>query len=260
MRPLSEAIPVARAEALRTLELRPAHPAAHAVLGGIAAVHDYQWDASAREFQQALAAESSPPAVHSAYGFYYLMPLGRFSEALEQHERAIGLDPLNGWWQARRLAILMCAGRYDEAIAVARRAIASGRGDHLHYGVLGQCLLFAGGTAEEALEAADHGLRLAPWHAGLAGVVAALLTKRGEDERARTILAGMRGGMTAQGMVNYHVLRSEIDSAIDWYERDIEQRQPLAAHFAAAQFLSPLRTSPRWARLAAMMNLPVAGV
>jgi serine/threonine protein kinase len=256
MRPLSDAIPMARREAQRTLELRFTDPTAHAVLGGIAAVHDYDWQASANEFQQALASGAAPPGVHSGYGFYYLLPLGRFDEALEQHDVAIAVDPLNGWWQARRLVILMCAGRYDEAMAVARHAIASGRADHLHYAVLGQCGFFAGGSPDESLAAAEQGLRLASWHAGLAGLVAGMLTGRGEDERARTILAGMRGGMTAQGMVTYHLVRSEIDEALDWYERDIEQRQPLAAHFAAAGFLTPLRASPRWPALARAMNLP----
>jgi len=255
MRPLSEAIPVARSAARRTLGLRPSDPAAHAVLGGIAAVHDYDWDGSAREFREALASESAPPAVHSAYAFYYLLPLARFDEALDEHGKAIALDPLNGWWQARRLVILMCAGRYDDAIALARQAIDSGRADHLHYAVIAQSSFLAGGSPEDSLAAAEQGLRLAPWHAGLAGLAAGLLTTLGDEERARTLLAAMRGGMTAQGMVNYHLIRSEIDSAIDWYERDIEQRQPLAAHFAAAHFLRPVRANPRWARLAKMMNL-----
>jgi len=38
---MSEMIPLARAEAWKSLELLPSEPFAHAVLGAIAAVHDY---------------------------------------------------------------------------------------------------------------------------------------------------------------------------------------------------------------------------
>ena len=57
-------------------------------------------------------------------------------------------------------------------------------------------------------------------------------------------------------MTMYHLVCSEIDAAIDWYERDIELRQPGAAHLASAGFFKPLRASPRWPKLAKMMNLP----
>jgi hypothetical protein len=63
-------------------------------------------------------------------------------------------------------------------------------------------------------------------------------------------------GMIPIGMIFYHVVCSEIDAAIDWYERGIRQRQPLAAGLAAAAFFRPLRSSPRWPKLAKMMNLP----
>ena len=57
-------------------------------------------------------------------------------------------------------------------------------------------------------------------------------------------------------MVYYHLMRSQIDAAIDWYERAIERREPVAALNASAGFLKPLRASQRWPKLARMMNLP----
>lgn len=203
-----------------------------------------------------MTSESAPPVVFSLFSLHYLLPLGRFEEAIEATKRAIALDPLNTWFQARMLVVLFCAGRYDEAIAMARHTLASGRGGHLEYLAIGlSCLSL--GRDSEALEPLEEGVRLAPWHSGLLGFLAGVQAKRGDEERARTTLAAMPGGM-AQGMVAYHLVRSEIDSAIDWYERDIEQRHPLAAQFASARFLDKLRASDRWPRLAAMMNLPVA--
>jgi len=58
------------------------------------------------------------------------------------------------------------------------------------------------------------------------------------------------------GRMIYHLLCSEIDAAADWYEKAIESRAPWAALWASAGFLKPLRSSPRWPKLASMMNLP----
>jgi hypothetical protein len=54
----------------------------------------------------------------------------------------------------------------------------------------------------------------------------------------------------------YYLVCAEIDAAIDAYEIAIEQRHPGAVMTAFAGFLRPLRASPRWPRLARMMNLP----
>ena len=43
LRPTSEMMPLARAEARKALELLPSEPMAHAVLGAVAALHDYDW-------------------------------------------------------------------------------------------------------------------------------------------------------------------------------------------------------------------------
>jgi hypothetical protein len=58
------------------------------------------------------------------------------------------------------------------------------------------------------------------------------------------------------GRINYHLLCSEIDAAADWYERAIQERDPFAVVFASIPWGKDLRESPRWPRLAKMMNLP----
>jgi hypothetical protein len=59
-------------------------------------------------------------------------------------------------------------------------------------------------------------------------------------------------------LILYHLVCSEIDAAIDWHERAIERRQPGPAMSAASGLYKPLRASPRWPKLAKMMNLPGA--
>jgi len=90
------------------------------------------------------------------------------------------------------------------------------------------------------------------------GLLAGLLKQSGEKERTEKLVATLRE-ISPIGMIIYHVVCSEIDAAIDWYEHAIEQRQPIAAGWASAGFFRPLRSSPRWSDVRRMMNLPEKG-
>ena len=57
------------------------------------------------------------------------------------------------------------------------------------------------------------------------------------------------------GMAMYHIVTGELDEAIEWYRKDIEQRRPNAPMIATAPFLKQLRGHPRWPEVARMMNL-----
>jgi hypothetical protein len=59
--------------------------------------------------------------------------------------------------------------------------------------------------------------------------------------------------------VFYHLLRSELNLAAEWYERSIERRELFALICAAAPVTRPLRESAHWPRLARLMNLPSTG-
>jgi serine/threonine-protein kinase len=247
-------VPVARAEARKALELLPAEPNAHAVLGAIAASHDYDWKEAGEQFRQARASEPLSPSVYDLYAMSYLAPLGRFDEAIEQQEKAIAQDPLNMFWRTRKCMLLLYAEMYEPAIIGARKVLEVDDRDFLCHSVIALGNFFQGKLAD-AREPAEEAFHRASWNAGTVGFLAGLLSLTGEDERARKLLAAMRG-ITPAGMILYHLVRSETDAAIDWYERGIEQRQPFAAQPAYAGFYKPLRSSPRWPKLARMMNLP----
>jgi len=111
------------------------------------------------------------------------------------------------------------------------------------------------GSFAEALAEAEEAYRLAPWNSRVCGIVAGLLRLMGRVDEAVGYLAKMEN-MAPFGKVTYHLLARETDAAADWYEKSIEQREPLAVLAARAPVLRALHESPRWPKLAAMMNLP----
>jgi tetratricopeptide (TPR) repeat protein len=252
-RPLSEMMPLTRAEARKALELLPSEPTAHALLGGIAAVHDYDWKQAEGQFRLARASEPHPPGVHVWYTTSYLWPLGRFEEAIQECAKAIAQDPLNDIWRVARADTLLFAEMYELAIVEARKVLDLNNKNVVAHLVIAQSYFLQGNPAA-AREPAEEAFRIAPFYPRAPGFLAGLLAQAGEKDRAEKVLATVAG--SPESMVTYHLDRSEIDAAIDWYERAVELHQPFAPEFASAGFLKPLRASPRWPRLARMMNLP----
>jgi len=252
-RPLEEMIPRSRAAARQALDLVPSHAMAHAVLGSIAGLHDYDWTEADEQFRALRAAESLPPNVRGLYAMFYLLARGRFDEASREMTKVSAEDPLNSFWRARRAWIFMNSDRYDEAIAEARNALELDASNYQARMMIALSLTFQG-KLTEAREPAEEVFRIAAFDALNTGLLAGLLTRAGETERASEVLGALTGVVTI-GMMAYHLVRGDIDAAIDWYQKDIEQRRPNAPMIAFAGWLKPLRASARWPAVARMMNL-----
>jgi tetratricopeptide (TPR) repeat protein len=143
---------------------------------------------------------------------------------------------------------------YAPAIVEARKAMELDDSNYSPHMLIALSYFFQGRVAE-ARGPAEEAVRLAPWDALAVGMLAGVLAQTGEKDRAEKLIATISGA-TPIGMTLYYLLCSEIDAAIDWYQRDIELRRPNGAMVASAGFFKPLRASPRWPKLAKFMNLP----
>ncbi len=113
--PPREAYPIAKAEALKALELDDTLTEAHTSLAFVTFFHDWDWLAAERQFKRAIQLNPRHANAHHWYALY-LAAMERTDEALEEINRARELDPLSliveetvGW-------ILYFAGQYDRAI------------------------------------------------------------------------------------------------------------------------------------------------
>ncbi len=248
----------AREEARKALGLFPSDALAHAVLGAIAALHEYDWRTAEDRFALATAAEPIAASVRHLYAGFYLAPLGRFDDALRQMEQAIAEDPLNMRCRGRYLGILLRAEKYDRAIVEARKQLEFDERHIAAHSMMAMAFFFQG-RRDQARVWAEEAVRCTPLNPLAMGMLAALLKEGGEEERTRELLTRLRTLPLELGTILYHVASSEIDAAIDRLEHAIEQRQALAVEWTSAGFLRPLRESPRWHKLTRMMNLPETG-
>jgi TolB-like protein/predicted Ser/Thr protein kinase len=260
---LRETATLIRAEANKALALEPAQRAPHYLLGTVAAAHDYDWHGAQKHFEIALAAGNAPAEAHWAYSSLYFQPLGQFAEAVSHMERAVERDPLNPHWRAVLGSHLVHLGShlgdnrlYERAIHEANEAI---KVDPTHFAghtISGEAYL-AMERWPQAIESFEHGYRLVPSFAMATGCLAGAHLRGGNLARAGELLQELgTSPRAAIGRALYHLIAHELEPAGEWLERAIEYRDPFVLVYAADKIMRPLRETPRWARLAALMNLP----
>jgi TolB-like protein/Tfp pilus assembly protein PilF/predicted Ser/Thr protein kinase len=253
---LRELTPLIRAEALKALELDPAETNPHSLLGAIAATHDYDWADAAKHFEIAMSSPSVSAETRWAYASFYLQPLGRFRESVTEMRRAVEQDPLNVSWRSILGSHLNLSQMNDQAQEEVLRALEIDENHWLPNCILGQ-IYMATGQYAEAAAAAEKAHRVNPLHSMPSAILAAGLVQLGKRDRAAEVLREMGDSpKPTWGRVEYHLYRSEIDAAADWYEKMIEQREPFAVIYAGSSLCKDLRQSPRWPALARKINLP----
>jgi eukaryotic-like serine/threonine-protein kinase len=255
---LRVAAPRIRAVAEKSLALDPSDPGPRFLLGSVAAAHDYDWAESLRQFRESYAAPTVSADARWAYASLYLQPLGRHAESVAEMKLAVEQDPLNGSYRAILASHLVHARLYDEALLEVHKAIdidpsVFAAGISLVEALHGQ------GDVAGALAAAEQAHNAVPWNGDIAGLFAGLLAQVGQAPRGEELMRRLDNAHTGPfSRVFFHLLRTEIDLAADWYEKSIEERELFALIFAPAPIIVPLRESARWARLATLMNLPAS--
>jgi TolB-like protein/Tfp pilus assembly protein PilF len=255
-----EAADAMRARARKALEIEPSLPDAHAVLA-MAAVLDYDWPEAGRQFPLAMASGQIQPLIRYLRSAFYLCSLGRMREAEEELERTIQEEPLNAAYRAHLGGCLLATGRYAEGEALLRDVLQLDENFWIGQSWLSLACLKQN-RVTEAIACEAKALSLAPWNPTVIGRLAAMHERVGEKSRAQAVLKELGEGTafgTAGGLVCYHLILADIDSAADWYEKAIEQRDPRAPWLFPMQFGDLLTASPRWPGLLKKMNLPAAG-
>jgi len=117
-----EAMPKAKAAALKALELDDTLAEPHVSLAHVTYYYDHDFTTAEREYKRAIELNPTYPTGPSWYAVF-LMSLGRFDEAIKQVRRAQELDPLSlpinmavGW-------VLQTARKNDESIEQLRKTL-----------------------------------------------------------------------------------------------------------------------------------------
>ena len=89
-----DAMPKAKAAAIQALDLDETLAEAHAALGRVLAVYDWDWANAEKEYKRAIELNPRYATAHQWYGGY-LSVMGRSDEAIAERKRALELEPLS---------------------------------------------------------------------------------------------------------------------------------------------------------------------
>jgi TolB-like protein/Tfp pilus assembly protein PilF len=256
--PTLEALLQSRASAYRALQIDPFLPDAHAELAAVAVFLDYDWAAAGHHFQLATVRGPIPPNVSHLYGFFYLLPLGRVEDALQELTRALKEDPLNLECRAQFAAVLWAMERHGEASEQFRQLLEID--ENFWLALLVESIWHAvEGSIEAGLALAERAYAVAPNAPASIALLSGLLYRAGEREKAERLIEQLNDP-TAFGVPHalqiYYTVRLDFQHAADWAEKSIEQRDPNALPGTSGSNRKRFVANGRWPALARMLRLP----
>lgn len=122
LQPSSESFPLAKAAALKALELDEGLAEAHADLGLIKMHFDWDWSGAEQEFRRAITLNPNAFRAHFSYGVFLTM-MGRYDEAIKETQNARELDPLTLTTNLQLGWVLYYARRRDESITQLKKTL-----------------------------------------------------------------------------------------------------------------------------------------
>jgi DNA-binding winged helix-turn-helix (wHTH) protein/TolB-like protein/Tfp pilus assembly protein PilF len=255
---LKDAYPRARAAAEKALSLDGSLAEAHTVLAYVKEQYDWDWPGAEEEFKRAIALNPNYATAHQYYS-EYLAFLGRTEESITHMMRAQELDPNSLVINTELGFPYLCARRYDEAlekfaealerdanfpfalyqtarcydqkarfedaIALYRKAIALSGGSSVMTARLGHTYALAGRKAEA--------------RAALEELFAASKQRHISPYLIATIYAGL----------------GDSDKAIEWLEKAYEVRDGMLVMLGVDAHLDLLRPDPRFQNLLRRVGL-----
>ena len=246
-----EAMPKAKTAALTALKLDESLAEAHAALGLIHLVYDWDGPAAERELRRAIQLNPSLAMARLNYSAY-LSTQGRQDEAVQEIRRAVELDPLSARTHADGTALLMFARRLDEAIELARKGLEL-EPNHA-FGLALQGVAYAEkGRFQEAVSNLQKAARLdkSPTILAFGAHVHALAGDRGE---AQKLIRSVEEGAQHRYFCPYeigaaYVCLGDPDTAVKWFRQGVKDRADCMAWLGVEPWIEPFRSDPRYAQL-----------
>lgn len=255
-----EAFPEAKAAAEKALEIDPTLSEAHTFLAYAQVIFDWDWAGGERSFKRALELDPNNFSAHFRYGQIYLLPVGRFDEALSEMDQGLKAEPLDVNMGISLAWAELIRGQNDRALAQVRRFHDLEPNHPLTQWVLAQVLIEMG-RYDEAISICEKWLQqdpnsqLAIRDAGFA------YAKVGRRDKAEEMIAKYREIGKTQWVPTGRIAAiygalGEKDKAFAELEKALEARDWDMHRLNIEVYMRPLRDDPRFEPLVKRLNLP----
>ena len=252
-----EALPKAKAAAIRALELDTTLGEAHNSLAFCLDVFDWDLDAAGREFRRAIELNPSYATAHQWYASH-LIVLGRNDEAIAEMRKAESLDPLSLIISADLADFLVIAHAYDESIRESRKTIEMDPNFALAHNQLGQAYLQLRRHAE-AIAELQKGVEISGGSPTIIANLARAYVASDKRSEAVALLSDLKkrsdpNASHASEIAMIYVALGDADQAMTWLEKGYDERFNPSVLLRPG--FDPIRSNPRFQDLLRRIGLP----
>lgn len=253
-----DALPQAKFFAEKALSIDPTLGETHASLG---LVNSALWNRSEAEKNYRRAIELDPNYA-TAYQWYsvLLKEHRKYDEALKMVLRARELDPLSSVIGVNLALMYQQLDRHEESIDICKKVIEldpNYAGAHFHMGMSYLKL----GRTDEAIATIEKAAELSGRLSGAMARLGYVYAAAGKRNEAFSIIKGLEEDYankktSGQSLAEVYAGLGDKDKALEWLEKDFEDKNWALPHIGVSIVFESLRDDPRFMDLLSRMNMP----
>jgi len=252
-----EALPKAKAAAIKALELDSLLSEAHTSLGYSLRAFDWDFDSAGKEFQRAIELNPGYATAHH-WNAMNLGLLDRPKEALVEMRKAENLDPLSLIINADLAEFLLLTHSYDESLEQSRKTIEMDASFALGHKQLGDAYLLKQ-MDKEAVAELQKAVRLSRGSPICIADLARAYVASGKINEAAKLQSDLEKGSNtsftnAPQIAMIYASMGDSDQAMYWLERAYKERFNPSVLLRSG--FDPLRSDPRFEDLMRRIGLP----
>ena len=256
--PADEAMPQAKAAALRATEIAPRNADTFSTLAWIVFWYDWDWQAAEKYCLRGIKLNPNNPFVRMVYA-HLLSKVGRHAEALAEIRRARELDPTSILNQAIEGQILLFAGKADESLDTLKIINETNPNFWLSYLFIARVYNEKQMHAE-AIAALAKARELFPANKEATALLGYALAKVGKLPQARAVLDELRQSSNQEYVAPYNLAMihnglGESEKALDYLEKAYAEKNVLMVFLKVEPKWNNLRSDPHFISLLKRMRL-----
>jgi TolB-like protein/DNA-binding winged helix-turn-helix (wHTH) protein/Tfp pilus assembly protein PilF len=252
-----EALPKAKASAIKALELDSALGEAHNSLAFCLDGFEWDFEAAGKEFQRAIELNPNYATAHHWYA-WHLGLLGQYDDALAEMRKAENLDPLSLIINSDLAELLLIAHSYDESMRQSRKTLEMDPNFALAHNQLGQAYLRKQ-MYDPAIAELEKAVQLSAGSPTCEANLARAYAASGSRSGAEKLLSDLKkrsnpSASLASEIAMIYAALGNRDQAMNWLEKGYEERFNPGVLLRPG--FDPLRSDPRFETLVRRIGLP----
>ena len=247
----------ARNSANKAASLDPNLPDSHEALATVKDVIDWNFTESEAEHRKSIEIDPKNADAHFSYASFLSRFKNRQDEALKEIETAKQLNPVTLYLKSESVRILIRVGRYDEAIAEAKKILELKPDFQIAYSLLAQLYVYKSMPTEANAALKKYQELTGSNQEYLTAFVYKHTGRKAEAEKIlREAIGKYKEGDNCSPIANYYLMLGDKENALKFLEKAFQRREIALLRLGVDSNWDELRGDARFQDLLRRVGLP----